>query len=364
MKDLKRALWEPGDPPGHLAPLEVGRNLGTRVRLCQYDADTCSEAEIAPSELLEQLELSADRVTWIHVEGIEDLELLTQLGSRLQLHPLALEDVVHPKQRPKHEEYEGSHFVVLRSFHTSVRSNTPIEGIENEQLSLFFGDTWVLSIEEAPGNMFAPVRRRLERNTSRLRSRGADYLAYALLDTTIDQFFPVLEALDDHIEALEDEILADPRPEHMERIQDTRRELQSLRRATWPLRDLVTSLQREEHGLIGEETMLHLRDCADHGMQILDRVESYRDLTNSLVDLYMSSVSQRLNEVMKVLTVMAAIFIPLTFIAGIYGMNFDPKAGPYAMPELSWPLGYPMALLTMLAIALAMLGFFRWKRWL
>jgi magnesium transporter len=197
-----------------------------------------------------------------------------------------------------------------------------------------------------------------------LRTRGADYLAYALIDTAIDQFFPVLEALDDYVEELEDQILADPKPAHMEKIQDTRRELQHLRRATWPLRDLVTSLGREELGLIQNETKLHLRDCADHGMQILDRVEAYRDLTNSMVELYMSSLNQKLNEVMKVLTVMAAIFIPLTFIVGIYGMNFDPQAGPYAMPELRWHLGYPAVLLAMLVIALGMLGFFRWKRWL
>ncbi len=371
MKKLERVPWQPGHPPGELAPLELAREgevqtpVGLRLWLCRYSRDGVSETTLDSVEALPALaDRRGDEVLWLHAEGVRDFESIQKIGRHFGLHPLALEDVVHPKQRAKHDEFDDHHYVVLRSFHQSERTSSAVEGVENEQVSLFFGRGWVVSIEESPANLFAPVRSRLERSGSRLRTRGADYLAYALLDTLIDQFFPVLEAFDEHIERLEDKILTNPEKKDMESIQDTRRDLLDVLRATWPLRDVIVSLRREQHELLGKETKVYLRDCADHAMQIVDRVESYRDVTNSLAHLYLSSVSQTLNEVMKVLTIIGSIFIPLTFIAGVYGMNFSPDAGPWSMPELRWAWAYPVTLLAMVLIALGLLVFFRVKKWL
>lgn len=321
----------------------------------------------SPTEYLEQgitdvsqLREILDRwpVTWIDVEGVGDAQVVKQLGDLLALHSLALEDAVHMHQRAKIEQYDNHLFIVART----VLMN---HSIETEQVSLFVGAKFVLTFQEdRPGDPFEPVRVRIRKAASRIRGTGADYLAYTLIDAIIDSYFPVLEMLGERMEDLEDEILLRPSTNAVKRIHETKRELLTLRRAVWPLREAMNTLVRDEMPLIGNETRLHLRDCYDHAVRIIDFVETYRELGADLMDLYLSSVSQRMSEVMKVLTIISTIFIPLTFIAGLYGMNFNTERSPWNMPELNWYWGYPLVIVTMAVISIAMLLFFIRKGWL
>jgi magnesium transporter len=231
-------------------------------------------------------------------------------------------------------------------------------------VSLFFGERYVVTFQEREGDCFEPVRNRIRRARGRLRENRPDYLAYALLDAVIDAYFPIVEAYGDRLEALEDRVLEEPTSDVVSEIHAVKRELSNIRRAVWPLRDVVNLLLREQHPLLREDTRLYLRDAYDHTIQLVELVESHREIASGLLDVYLSSVSNRMNEVMKVLTIIATIFIPLSFVAGLYGMNFDRQASAWNMPELSWDYGYPAALGVMLAIALGMLWFFRRKRWL
>jgi magnesium transporter len=297
-------------------------------------------------------------VTWLNVDGLGDEAVLREIGQRFELHRLALEDVVNTHQRAKVEQYDKHLFIVLRMALIA-------DHLETEQLSLFLGKGFVLTFQEGhPGDCFDPVRQRIRKGGGRLRSAGSDYLAYALLDGVIDAYFPILEAYGEALEHLEDDLLVRPDEELVARIHEVKRDLLTLRRAIWPLRDAIGALLREENPLVRPETVPYLRDCYDHTVQIVDLVETYRELASGFMDVYLSSVSNRMNEIMKVLTVISTIFIPLTFIAGIYGMNFNPQASPLNMPELNWPWGYPFSLLLMAGVAVALLVFFRRKGWL
>lgn len=345
----------PGTAPGTLRAAEQ-RVEQVRIRVIRYSPDGIEEVEVPGVEQCAAFRPAAGQeagggATWIDVVGLHDVELVARLGECFGLHPLALEDVVNTGQRPKADDYDDHLYCVLRNFHAGDSN------LVSEQISLFLRPGLVLTFQEMEGDAFEPVRERLRRGKGRIRRMGGDYLAYALIDALVDQFFPILERQGERIEALEDELIEDPTPETLQRIYRMRRELLLLRRAAWPEREVLSALQREETGLVSRDVKPFLRDAYDHTVQVLEILETYRELAGSMLDVYLSSLSHRMNEVMKVLTIIATIFIPLTFIAGVYGMNFD------RMPELHWAWGYPAALLVMGAIGLALVVFFRRRGW-
>jgi magnesium transporter len=304
-------------------------------------------------------------VRWINVNGLGDIPTLQQIGSAFGLHPLALEDIVNLHQRPKVEAYDGYLFIVLRMpLHLPSVAQGSLPTLETEQVTMAVGHDFVLTFQERPGDSFDPVRHRLRSPAGQIRHRGPDYLAYALIDAAIDAFFPILEAYGEQVEELESDVVAKPGRHQIARIHELKRNLLTARRTLWPLRDMVNALLREDSPLIDRQTLIYLRDCHDHAIQLIDMIETYREICSGLIDIHLSSVSNRMNEVMKVLTVIATIFIPLTFIVGVYGMNFDPAAGPLSMPELGWPYGYPAILALMATIAVGLLVWFRRKGWI
>jgi magnesium transporter len=326
------------------------------VRVMAYGPDAYEEREIDNVESLREI-LHKSPVTWVNVDGLGNAEAIGKVGQIFDIHPLALEDVVHVHQRAKVEQYERQLFIVTRMVSLGER-------LETEQMSIFLGEDFVLTFQEHPGDCLDPVRDRIRKGTGRVRKAQADYLAYALLDAVIDGYFPLLEEYGERLEALEEQVITRPDAQTVARIHAAKREMLVLRRAVWPQREAVNSLLREELALIAEPTRLYLRDCYDHVIQIIDMLETYREICSGLLDAYQSSVSNRMNEVMKVLTIIATIFIPLGFVAGLYGMNFDPEKSPFNMPELKWYWGYPTALTIMAVVALGMLLFFWRKGWL
>lgn len=338
----------PGAAPGTIvadpaAPAPV-------VRVIAY-----SEAQIVEEQVadLDRIAFFLEKwpVVWVNVDGLGDARTVDRIGAIFGLHRLALEDVVNVHQRPKVEPYQDHVYVVARVPTLSDR-------IVTEQISLFFGRNWLLSFQEWEGDSFDPVRRRIREGTGRMRASGPDYLAYALLDAIVDNYFPILEREGERLEELESEIFETPGRNSLTEVHRIKRDLLTLRRAVWPQRDALSSLMRDPSDLVTEETRIHLRDGYDHTVQIMDLLESWRETTSSLVEGYMSSVSNRMNEVMKVLTVIATIFIPLTFLTGVYGMNFE------WMPELGWRWGYPVLWGIMALLVILLLGFFARKGWL
>ncbi len=327
-----------------------------RLRAFGYSADSIEEHAACSLADLDRVKAKFP-VVWLDVVGLGDEPLLRAIGERFNIHPLALEDVTQTHQRPKLERYGDDLFIVARMVFS------PEDGVDIEQVSLFLGEGFVVSFQEREAEVFEPVRERVRKGSGRIRGRGADYLAYALLDAVVDGVFPVLEYVGNDLERIELSLLADPELHALEEIQLHKRDLLSIRRAIWPLREALTLVLREEGGRITEDTRLYLRDTTDHTVQLVELVESHRELCNGLVDLYMTAVSHRMNEVMKVLTLIATIFMPLSFVAGLYGMNFD-TSHPANMPELRSPYGYPFALGVMVAIALGLVIFFRRRRWI
>lgn len=296
-------------------------------------------------------------VRWINVDGLGDAKVLQRLGEIFQLHRLALEDVVNVHQRPKTEPYAEHIYIVVRMIE-AVAELVP------EQVSIFLGKDYVLTFQERAGDCWDRVRERIRQGKGRIRSAGPDYLGYALIDAVIDGYFPLLERYSDQIEQIEAQIMSKPDAALVEELYRIKRDLLSLRRIAWATREAVNGLMREESGLIAAETRIYLRDLYDHAVQVLDMLETYRELASGQVDLYLSMIGQKTNEVMKVLTMIATIFIPLSFIAGLYGMNFDREGKPMNMPELGWAFGYPAVLTVMTTIAVIMLLFFRRKGWI
>jgi len=356
MRRPRKRYQPPGTPPGTLRKPEVDRVSKVTVRVLDYGPDTVEERHLGAVEECFALR-DTSTVTWIDVTGLQDVDLIQRLGNHFKLHPLALEDVLNTGQRPKLEDFDDHCFIVMKELRFDG-------ALQTEQISLFLGVGWVITIQEAPEDPFEPVRERLRKGKGRIRRMGADYLAYALIDALVDGAFPILEKLGEHLEDLEKDLVGSPTRKLLQEIYALRRELLYLRRAIWPQREVIHALQREDSHLVQPETRVYLRDCYDHTIQILDLLETYRDLAAGMLDLYISSVSNRLNEIMKVLTIMSSIFIPLTFIAGVYGMNFNPAAGPWSMPELNWPWGYPAVLGVMVGVAGLLLYYFRRKRWL
>jgi magnesium transporter len=357
MTYFTKRYHEPGTPPGTLVQVEPSERRPYTLTLMDYTAQEWTERDIAsPAECKEFLE--RDSITWIHVQGHVDPDSMRQLGDLFSLHALALEDVLNSGQRPKLDVYEDQLFVIV---------NHPLmegEKASVEQVSLFLGDGYVVSFHQGLIDPFEPVRKRLRNHSGRMRSFTADYLFYALLDVTIDLGFPVLETFGEYIEELEEEILEAQTRESLKRLHQFKRELLLLRRMLWPQREVLNTLLRDEHPLVTENTKLYLRDCYDHTIHIMDLLESYRDMMTGMLDVYLSSTSNRLNEVMRVLTVIATIFIPLTFIVGVYGMNFGVRShSPWAMPELDWQYGYPLLWVVMITIAIGMVIYFKRRRW-
>jgi len=289
-------------------------------------------------------------LVWVNVDGLGDASVVRALGQLFGLHPLALEDVLNTHQRAKVDEYPGQIFFVARMLEAG-------EGLLTDQLSLFFGPGWVVTFQERAGDNFDPLRARLRAHEPELCGRGSDYLAYALIDAVVDGYFPVLEELGERVDQLEEEALHHPVPRTLHGIHALKSDLLLVRRAVWPMREAVHALVRQEHAGLTPDTRLHLNDCYDHTVQVMDLLENYRDIASSLIEIYLSSISNRLNEVMKVLTIITTIFIPLSFIAGVYGMNYD-------MPELHSRFGYPLTLAAMALVALGLVFFFRRKGWI
>jgi magnesium transporter len=305
------------------------------------------------------------KVTWINIDGLGDVTALMALGEKFRLHPLALEDVLNVGQRPKMELFDDYLFIIA---HMVYRDEN--EQLCGEQVSMFLGDNFLITVqEEAKFDVFNPVRERVRKAGGKIRKSKADYLAYALLDSIVDHYYPVLECLGNGIEEIEELLLDAPSRARVHTLHEYKRTLTQLRRFVWPIRDVVNALLHDSSGRIADSTKVFLRDCYDHTVQLMDLVETYRDVTSGLMDLYLSSVGLRTNEIVRVLTVITAIFIPLTFIAGVYGMNFQPDAPPHRtlplnMPELYQPWGYPGVMILMLIIAVAQVIIFWKKKWL
>ncbi len=347
----------PGTAPGDLTGPPSAERIPTTLHLLDYDTSRYTEKLDCSLEEAREY-FSSPNATWLHVNGTPSEELLRAVGDAYHLHPLALEDVMHTGQRAKLESYDAQLFTIVTLPEVSEH------GIATAQLSLFLGDTWLVSFFSGHEDPFDAIRQRTYRDSSRIRRSSVDYLYYSLLDTAIDRVFPIMESLGDRIEALELTVFDDPSREALDEIHKLKRELVLLRRIAWPQRDMLNSLLRDDLDQISSGTKLYIRDCYDHAVHALDLVESYREMASSLLEVYLSSVSNRMNDVMKLLTIIATVFIPLSFIVGVYGMNFDRSASAWNMPELGWRFGYPVLWLVMVALVAGMLLYFRRKRWM
>ena len=340
-----------GLPPGTLVYTGEKKTDFIRIRVLDYSESDVREKEIGGIENCLSF-CKEDTVTWINVTGLHETEFLRKTGEHLGIHSLTLEDILNINQRPKVEEFDTYVYIVLKMIYPGR------EGMDLEQVSLILGDKFVVTFQEKPGDVFDAVRRRIRENRGRIRKMGCGYLAYALIDAIVDNYFSILEYFDDRIEEIEEKLLGNPEEKTQREIHNIKRELIKMKRAVWPERELISSLERNVMEIFDEDISAYLRDLHDHTIQVIDGMEYFRDMISNLHDMYLTSISNRMNEVMKVLTIIATIFIPITFIAGVYGMNFR------YMPELEWRLGYPSVLLLMAVIAIALLWYFRKKKWL
>jgi magnesium transporter len=355
----KKESQTAGLPPG--TPVYIGepRTEPVTISCISYSRGHVDELEdMKPGECKQFL--GKPEVTWINVNGIHDAKVISDLGTVFNLHPLIVEDIMNTQQRSKMEDFGDSMFLVLKMLDYEDAE----KDIKFEQMSVILTKDYILTFQERPGDVFDTIRERIRAGKGRIRGLGTDYLAYALLDAIVDYYYVVLEKVGESIESIEEALMESPEHESLELIYYLKREMIILRKSVWPMREIISRLERSENEIILPETDRYLRDVYDHTIQAIDMVETYRDMLSGMLDLYLSSISNRMNEVMKVLTIIATIFIPLTFIAGIYGMNFDPAAGPLSMPELASPYGYAATLLLMLAISLVMLMFFRKRKWI
>jgi len=323
-----------------------------RITFIDYDEQSFEEKQVTKIEECLKLK-NTPTVSWINIDGLHDIELLEKLGKGFEIHPLILEDILSTGQRPKFEDYEKYIFIVLKMISFSGEN----QSVEVEQVSLILGPNYVISFQERVGDVFDQVRDRIRNAKGRIRKMGPDYLAYSLIDAVVDNYFVILEKLGEKIESMEEEVVGDPTEKTVQQIHTLKREMISLRKSIWPLRELIAGLQKSESSLIKETTDIYLRDVYDHTIQIIDTIESFRDMVSGMLDIYLSSLSNKMNAVMKVLTIIATLFIPLTFVAGIYGMNFE------YMPELKVRWGYGAVWLVMITIAVIMLFYFRRKKW-
>jgi magnesium transporter len=348
---------EPGSRPGTIAQ-RVDLPPPTINRI-EYNSDEILSNSVSLEEIEAAFRTNSSRVVWLDVTGIGDIDVLRQIGANLNLDPLTLEDIAHVHQRPKLEEFEGHVFMTLRAIRVQESGD-----IDNEQLSFVLSGNLLVTFQERPGDGFEPIRRRLRDGKGPLRRNGADYLFYALLDVTLDNYFPVLELYGDSMDKLDEQIRVNPTPGLSRTVHTLRRELRQLRRAVWPLRDVAGALSRNEIAGINPSLKASFRDCHDHAVNVVEFVEGSRERVSDLGDLYQAMVSERTNQIMKTLTMVSTVFIPLTFLSGLYGMNFDNDISPYNMPELRWRYGYFILLGAMLLISASMFWVFKRRGWL
>ena len=355
---LNYSYNRPGSMPGTIATIEQA--TPPEITLIDYNRDKHQYAtNLTPEECAEHLDTSS--VSWVDVCGLGDKLSWEKLGRVFELHPLVLESIANAPQRPKLEDYQVQLVIITQMANFTAQN----QSFWLEQVSLVLGENYLLTVqEESQTDCFNPIRDRLRLNRGIIRQQKADYLAYALWDTIIDGYFPILEVYGEKIELLEEIVLKQPTERTLAQIHQIKRELLALRRAIWPQRDVLNTLIRDGHPLLGESVLRYLKDCYDHTIQIIDTIEIYRELAAGLMDVYLSAVSNKMNEVMKLLAVISTIFIPLTFIAGVYGMNFNTNVSPHNMPELDWYWGYPLCLAVMLAIALTLIIYFWRLGWL
>ncbi len=351
MKLVQKRSRKTGLPPGTLVHIGDKRSEKVVISVFHYAGASCEERQVEQAEGVTPP--TDESVVWANISGVHKLDVLEAIGKQFSLHPLLLEDIANTDQRPKLDDYDSYFFLVLKMLTLNERQDVLVE-----QVSLVLSRNFVLSFQENGHDVFQPVRERLRAGKGRLRQAGADYLFYTLVDAVVDQYFAVLESVGEKIEALQHVVVADPKPETLKDIHALKRQLLFLRRAVWPLRDVTNNLSRSDCPFMQQPTKLFFRDVYDHVVQIVDTIETLREMVSASLDIYLSSVSYRLNAVMRVLTVITTIFMPLSFIASIYGMNFE------HMPELKAEWGYPAVLLVMVLVGIGMLAAFRRKRWL
>jgi magnesium transporter len=340
-----------GASPGTLVHIGEASTAETQMRLISYNETELHDHLIDTPDNC-RIQKNSKLTWWFNIDGVHQTSVIQTLGSNFGLHALVMEDILNTDHRPKIENHDDYLYIVLKM----LQYDEEAAETRTEQLSLILGDNYVLAFQERTGDVFDGIRKRLSSGRS-IRHKGADYLAYALIDAIVDNYFVLLEKFGDQVELLEEELLSNPTPRTLSRIHHFKREMLLLRKAVWPLREILSSLARDESSLICAETRMYLRDVYDHTIHIIDTIETIRDLLSGMLDLYVSSVSQRMNEIMKVLTIFASVFMPLTFIAGVYGMNF------HYMPELTLPWAYPATLIFMLLVAVGLVSFFKWKKW-
>ncbi|MCF7803445.1 MAG: magnesium/cobalt transporter CorA [Candidatus Marinimicrobia bacterium] len=343
---------QPGTAPGTLVHSGERRTEDVQITVIDYDGQGLAERTIEDINECAPYK-DTGSVTWINIDGLHEVDMLETLGEQYDIHPLVLEDILSTRQRPKVEDYDDYVYIVLRMLTTDENDIK----IEDEQFSMILGGDFLITFQEKPGDVFDPVRERLRNSKRQIRSLGADYLAYALIDAIVDHYFVALEGIGETIVDIEGELMEESEQEDLESIHGLKREMILFRKSVWPLREVIAQINRGESSLFQKKTLVYLRDVYDHTIQVMDTIESYRDMLSSLLDLYLSTLSNRMNDVMKVLTIIATIFIPLTFIAGIYGMNFN------YMPELQWKWGYPTVWGFMIIIGAGMVFYFKKKKW-
>jgi magnesium transporter len=353
-KHIKKQSRKAGLPPGTL--IHIGEKLSDQIKisLMSYDEEHVTERSIST---LQECRLPEDfpGITWINIEGLHDIKILEQLGANFGMHPLILEDILNTGQRPKIEDLGNYIFIVLKMFNSQEELT---EDLEAEQVSIILGGNYVISFWEKEGKTIDPIRERIRNGKGRIRKMGTDYLTYAIIDALVDSYFIVLERLGEKIEFYEDSLVSKPTPQTLQAIQHLKREMILLRKAVWPLREVIGYLERTESNLLDNSMGIFFKDVYDHTIQLIDTIETFRDTLSAMLDIYLSSISNKMNEVMKVLTIIATLFMPLTFLAGVYGMNFT------HMPELKWEFGYLIFWILIAVTTVLMLIYFRRKKWM
>ncbi|HEU18675.1 MAG TPA: magnesium/cobalt transporter CorA [Deltaproteobacteria bacterium] len=350
---LRKTSQKAGLSPGALIHIGERRVESVKISIMDYDRASFHEQQVRTIEECFPFK-ETPTITWINIDGLHQVDIIEKIGRHFKIHPLIQEDILHMGQRPKMEDLDEYILIILKMLHYDETTDT----VSAEQVSIILGSNFVISFQEASGDVFNSLRERIRSGKGRIRRMGADYLAYALIDSIVDHYFIILEKCGDRVEHLEEELARDPRLQTLQSIHTLKREIIFLRKSVWPLREVISGLERAESPLIHDDISMYLRDVYDHTIQVVDSVETYQDLLSGMLDLYLSSVSNKMNEVMKVLTIFASIFIPLTFLAGIYGMNFE------FMPELKVWWAYPALLFVMISVAVALIVFFKRKRWL
>ncbi|MGB2599369.1 MAG: magnesium/cobalt transporter CorA [Candidatus Omnitrophota bacterium] len=352
-KFIKRLSKQAGLVPGTLVHIGEKKTESVKITVFDYDAERFQEKVADKAEDIFPFK-DTPTVTWVNIDGVHETSVIEKIGKHFELHPLVQEDIVNTGQRPKLEDFEKYIFVSLKMLYYDKKQ----EGIIIEHVSLVIGSNFVISFQEQEGDVFNPIRERIRQAKGRIRKMGSDYLAYALIDSIVDNYFSILEKFGEDMEKAEEDLAVNPQPEVLNVIHKLKRDAILLRKSVWPLREIISGLQRGESSLIKENTSIYFRDVYDHTIQVVDTIEAFRDMVSGLLDIYLSSMSNKMNEIMKVLTIFAAIFIPLTFFAGIYGMNFK------YMPELEWHYGYFMVLGFMGIVGISLLFYFKRKKWM